>query len=158
MARIFKIGGYLVDTRGYFDVCDMFEKIIPDDLIPQHIHIEQSKDFEWDGNLPINQANCDLAHCEAYFKPLVASDEGSVERGIPKFGEIWKHFKEGKEVDIIAVSKNSEFPDQLLVTYSCPNGVYTRPLDMFMSRVDKEKYPDAKQEWRFEKVEMGDLF
>lgn len=28
--------------------------------------------------------------------------------------------------------------------------IYTRPLDMFASKVDKVKYPDTEQEWRFE--------
>ena len=30
---------------------------------------------------------------------------------------------------------------------------FVRPYDMFFSKVDKEKYPDVKQEWRFEKID-----
>ena len=34
-------------------------------------------------------------------------------------------------------------------------GLYVRPYDMFMGKVDRDKYPDIKQEYRFEAVKEG---
>ena len=78
-------------------------------------------------------------------------------RETPNTGEIWKHFK-GNCYTILAVGHHSETKDQLVVYYDLSGKNSTlanpciRPLDMFMSEVDHDKYPDVEQKYRFEKV------
>lgn len=69
---------------------------------------------------------------------------------IPKKHEIYKHFQ-GNCYEIIAIAENSETGEDLVV-YEALYGehrIYARPLEMFTERVDREKYPEVTQEFRF---------
>ena len=70
-----------------------------------------------------------------------------------KAGDLVKHFK-GNLYRIIEIGKHTE-TEEAMVIYKREDGtgdVWVRPLEMFNSPVDKAKYPDVKQEYRFEKV------
>ena len=72
---------------------------------------------------------------------------------------MWKHFK-GTRAFVITVAEDSEIGEKLVV-YRCmdnngktnhKDGIYVKPLNMFLSEVDNKKYPDVTQKYRFEEI------
>lgn len=80
-------------------------------------------------------------------------------RHMPKPYEVYKHFK-GNLYVVLNVARHTE-TNELLVIYSNVREmqrIFARPLQMFMSEVDHEKYPDAKQKYRFENMMEGLIY
>lgn len=90
-------------------------------------------------------------------------DNPVIERECFKSGDIIRHFKrdfcteeeklQNKYLyEVIGVGMHSE-TNELMLIYKAlyhPFAMYVRPLTMAMELVDKQKYPNAKQKFRFE--------
>lgn len=75
------------------------------------------------------------------------------ERYKDMIGKTYRHFKGGK-YEVIDIAVHSENAG-LLVIYKSkkdPALVWARPINIFLSDVDKEKYPLARQDRRFVEV------
>lgn len=153
MAKIFRFSGYFVDIDNIPYSKEEFSEVLKgraEDETPlgrfQQLHIEESKDFGLEYE---DVPNCDLALLQRHFKQDYHTYE--FDRPHPEAGERYRHFK-GKEVTVIGIARHTE-TNELTVVYKYKNDIWNRPLEMFMSEVDHEKYPDATQKYRFELVE-----
>lgn len=74
-------------------------------------------------------------------------------------GDIVRHFK-GNLYEIMDFAIHTETGEKMVVykaLYKDENGerlTFVRPYDMFIEKVDKDKYPQATQEYRLEIVEV----
>lgn len=76
----------------------------------------------------------------------------------PKPQEMYRHFK-GNIYQIRCLAKHSETGEMMVVYQAMYDTfqIYVRPLAMFMEEVDFEKYPDARQQYRFELLQDSEL-
>lgn len=70
-------------------------------------------------------------------------------------GRIYKHFK-GDLYLVEGIVIHSETKEKMVLYHALyGNGLrYVRPYDMFLSKVDKVKYPNVEQEYRFQLQEI----
>lgn len=152
MAKIFSVSGYLVDVYEN-DEKECIEEMLNSENgflaigeLWQQLHIEESEEFELDGE---DKENCDLALLARHFKK--DATDMQFDRPIPKAGQKYRHFKFGKIVTVIGISRHTE-TEEVSVVYGYEGTIWNRPLEMFMSEVDRCVYQSAKQKYRFELV------
>ncbi len=71
-----------------------------------------------------------------------------------KIGHVYQHFKGNKYI-VVDIVNDSEDKNNKIVIYQALYGEHerwARPLSMFASEVDHDKYPEAKQRWRFQEI------
>lgn len=67
-----------------------------------------------------------------------------------KIGGLYRHFK-GNLYRVEGTARDSETGETLVLYRSEKDGsLWARPLAMFLSETDRQKYPEAEQTYRFE--------
>lgn len=158
MAKIHRVSMYIVDPQGRFNNNEMnsiFSRLFGNVLAgawEQQMNVETSEPFDWKHGCEEDKANCDMGVLAKHFVPNCFAGDASM----VKPGAYYRHFK-GKIVHVIGVARHTE-TSELMVFYACDNGtgIWCRPLSMFLSEVDHQKYPDVEQKMRFELIDDKD--
>jgi hypothetical protein len=71
---------------------------------------------------------------------------------------VYKHFK-GNLYFVEDIAEHTETGESMVIYRAlyAEHKLYARPLSMFASKVDKVKYPNVKQEYRFELQNFEDV-
>lgn len=108
------------------------------------------------------------AERKTVFDKLLHRSDEKIDEGVDKRNEVqdsitsirynmigrkYRHFK-GSVYIVNGIAVHSETSEPLVIYHKEHerNRMWARPLSMFLSPVDKKKYPDATQEMRFEKI------
>ena len=87
---------------------------------------------------------------DAFFNSPVIAEEPERELHV---GHVYRHFK-GNLYRVEGVARHSETLEEYVVYRKLydDQSLWIRPKEMFLSPVDREKYPDVMQEFRFDEV------
>lgn len=71
---------------------------------------------------------------------------------------IYRHFK-GDYYIVVCIAKHSETEEEMVVYRQLYGAgeLWVRPMSLFISEVDHEKYPDVKQKYRFELQDISSV-
>lgn len=142
--KLFKVSGYLWETDA--QTVENLSWFFNRHFDVRQLNIEESMPFVQDERL--EDRYCDMAVLEEHF---IHAKPDYYEQDLPEPGERWRHFK-GNIVEIVGIAEGTEYHEQAVI-YRYEGKLWARPMDMFMSETDREKYPDAEQRYRFIKVQ-----
>ena len=110
--------------------------------------------------VPVSLDKEEYAELDSEPEALVITEEAA--RRDIRPGDIVRHFKREWVNEntseylykVLAFAEHTETGERLAIYQGlyAPFKICARPFEMFMSEVDREKYPDVKQKWRFERV------
>ena len=138
---------YLIPYGNYTIELDIFEPPF-DPLVLAEVEFESTE--EANAFTPPQWFGEDVTHENEYTNAAISAKRLSLPDIKP--GR-YRHFK-GGEYEVLYVARHSETEEPMVVYRALygEGGVWVRPKEMFFSPVDRDKYPDAGQVYRFERV------